>query len=361
MGFGSSFKKVVGKAISQVPGGEKAASMGLGVGLGIVGLDSAVDAYNRDRENRGLPPQKITPEQLTAANVFSRLSPEQQKDMLINNPNIQTPGGNQVYDPLTNTIKIEESQFQTEQRGRQENLAAGLSGQLQGLQLPGTDSSDRFEQGRELLQPAFTQQREELIQMLADRGLPPGSEAHNKELDRLESSQGQQLNQLSFESVQTAEMQRSARFNELASLLGQAQVGGVGFDQFQAQRSHLDLLGAEQGQLNRVFQEEQNRKQRSADKRSALIGAVGSLAGAGATAYGAYKSDRRLKEEIELIKQSPSGINIYSFKYIGRPEKYEGVIAQEIQETNPKAVIIKDGYLAVNYDLIDVNFIKYDD
>jgi hypothetical protein len=345
MGFGGFLKDTVQDAINISVGGL--------VYQGITG-DKLVD-FNKERAAKGLPP--ATPEQITAANVFSRLSPEQQKDMLINNPNIQTPGGNQVYDPSTNTIRIEESQFQTEQRGRQENLAAGLSGQLQGLQLPGTDSSDRFEQGRELLQPAFTQQREELIQMLADRGLPPGSEAHNKELDRLESSQGQQLNQLSFESVQTAEMQRSARFNELASLLGQAQVGGVGFDQFQAQRSGLDLFGAEQGQLNRVFQAEQSRKQRKADQRNALIGAVGSAAAAGATAA----SDRRLKEEIELIKQSPSGINIYSFKYIGRPEKYEGVIAQEIQETNPEAVIIKDGYLAVNYDLIDVNFIKYGD
>jgi hypothetical protein len=69
----------------------------------------------------------------------------------------------------------------------------------------------------------------------------------------LQQSQGRQLQQLSFESVQTAEAQRSARFNELASLLSQAQVGGVGFGQFQPQFSGLDLFGAEQAGLNRAF------------------------------------------------------------------------------------------------------------
>lgn len=264
MGIGSSFKKTFRKTI------------GSGLG-GALGIDSS---YTRDRmASIGRP--NSTPEQIATANLFRNLSPEQQKDLLLNNPNIEGPGGKQIYDPLTNTVRIEESEFQAGQRGRQEALARSLSEQLQGVELSDTDPEARFEQGRQLLEPAFTEQREQLEQSLADRGIPAGSEAYARELNRLESSQGRQLQQLSFESVQTAEAQRSARFNELASLLGNAQVGGVGFGQFQPQFSGLDLFGAEQGQLNRAFQGEQLRKQRKADKRNAMIGALGNLGGAG--------------------------------------------------------------------------------
>lgn len=264
MGIGSSFKKAFRKTIGSQLGGA-------------LGIDSS---YTRDRmASIGRP--NATREQITTANLFSKLTPEQQKDLLLNNPNIIAPGGRQIYDPVTNTVRIEESPFQQEQRGRQEALAKSLSSQLQGIELPSTDPSARFEQGRQLLEPAFTEQREQLEQSLADRGIPAGSEAYARELDRLQQSQGRQLQQLSFESVQTAEAQRSARFNELASLLGQAQVGGVGFGQFQPQFSGLDLFGAEQAGLNRAFQAEQARKDRRATQRAALIGALGNLGGAG--------------------------------------------------------------------------------
>ena len=322
----------------------------LGTSRNIVGGSTGIGPSSRKPD--GTP---YTKTEITTANLFKNLSTEQQKDLLLNNPNIEGPGGRQVFDPLTNTIRIEESEFQKGQRGRQEQLASELSGQLMGQDLPGTDGSARFEQGRELLQPQFQQERERLSQQLADQGLPAGSEAHTRELNRLEQSQGRQLQELSFNAVQTAEAQRSARFNEISSLLGQAQVGGVGFNQFQPGFSGLDLFGAEQAGLNRQFQANQAKKDRSAQQKAAIIGALGSM---GSSAIKA--SDERLKEDIKKIGTSPSGLNIYSFKYKDKPGIYQGVIAQELQESNPKAVVTKDGFLAVDYSLIDVDFIKYD-
>jgi hypothetical protein len=285
MSFVKKIKKTVGGVAKDI-GFDKVADK-LGVNFALMPdfgmLESAVDTANRAERAKG--GTGLTREQITTANLFKNLTPEQQKDLLLNNPNIEGPGGKQIYDPLTNTVRIEESPFQQEQRGRQEALAKSLSSQLQGIELPGTDPSARFEQGRQLLEPAFTEQREQLEQSLADRGIPAGSEAYARELDRLQQSQGRQLQQLSFESVQTAEAQRSARFNELASLLGQAQVGGVGFGQFQPQFSGLDLFGAEQGQLNRAFQAEQARKDRRATQRAALIGGLGKL---GSAAIGGF-------------------------------------------------------------------------
>ena len=86
----------------------------------------------------------------------------------------------------------------------------------------------------------------------------------------------------------------------------------------------------------------------------------GAMAGAGAGGGGGAAdatSDERLKQNIEKVGESPSGINIYEFEYIKNPKhRFIGVIAQELLKTHPEAVIEENGYYSVNYDLIDVNF-----
>ena len=73
-------------------------------------------------------------------------------------------------------------------------------------------------------------------------------------------------------------------------------------------------------------------------------------------AGGPMASDIRLKENITKVGQSPSGINIYQWNYIGQTEVFEGVMAQELMRDRPDAVVLmNNGYLGVNYDLIDVS------
>ena len=72
--------------------------------------------------------------------------------------------------------------------------------------------------------------------------------------------------------------------------------------------------------------------------------------------YGAMRSDIRLKENITKVGNSPSGINIYEWNYIGNKQRYRGVMAQEILEKHPEAVALQpDGYMSVYYGKIDVN------
>lgn len=60
-------------------------------------------------------------------------------------------------------------------------------------------------------------------------------------------------------------------------------------------------------------------------------------------------SDNRLKDNIKKIG-SRNGFNVYEFNYKGLPQKYRGVMAQEIVEVLPDAVIRHEsGYLMVNY------------
>ena len=66
-----------------------------------------------------------------------------------------------------------------------------------------------------------------------------------------------------------------------------------------------------------------------------------------------FASDRRLKENIDLVGQSGKGLNIYQWNYKGVPDKkYEGVMADEVPKE--ARVIFEGGLQAVDYSKIDV-------
>jgi Chaperone of endosialidase len=61
-------------------------------------------------------------------------------------------------------------------------------------------------------------------------------------------------------------------------------------------------------------------------------------------------SDLRLKHEVRRVGTTVFGLPLYHFKYIGKPETYEGVMAQEVLQVMPDAVSVgADGYYRVNY------------
>ena len=83
-----------------------------------------------------------------------------------------------------------------------------------------------------------------------------------------------------------------------------------------------------------------------------LVGAAGTLM----TGYGAMQSDVDLKENITKIGELEPGIGWYTWDWndkgraIGvESEPSEGVLAQEVLEVKPDAVVVKDGYYAVDY------------
>lgn len=66
-------------------------------------------------------------------------------------------------------------------------------------------------------------------------------------------------------------------------------------------------------------------------------------------------SDINLKENIESVGEE-NGHALYEFNYKGDPKRWVGVMAQDVQKTHPQAVEMVDGYLAVDYDKIGVEF-----
>lgn len=81
-------------------------------------------------------------------------------------------------------------------------------------------------------------------------------------------------------------------------------------------------------------------------------GRAGLLNGTGGP--GAILSDFRLKRDIVLLEHRDDGLGIYSYRYLWSDTTYVGVMAQEVLQMYPEAVITTapDGYLRVNYALL---------
>ena len=114
-----------------------------------------------------------------------------------------------------------------------------------------------------------------------------------------------------------------------------------------------------------VAQEAANRDAaRNTGRDNARDNAQSSATGRGATSatssglggLGIGFSDIRLKENVELIGKSPSNINIYKFNYKNNPTTYQGAMAHEVPWASIKH---SNGYMMVDYNLLDVDFKKY--
>lgn len=86
----------------------------------------------------------------------------------------------------------------------------------------------------------------------------------------------------------------------------------------------------------------------TSEKKPGLLDTVGGALGTAGNLIG--KSDIRAKENIILIGQK-NGYPLYEFSYCGRSERYRGVMAQDILQSNPDAVFIdlNDGLYCVDY------------
>jgi hypothetical protein len=57
-----------------------------------------------------------------------------------------------------------------------------------------------------------------------------------------------------------------------------------------------------------------------------------------------------VKENVRRVGTTVFGLPLYHFRYIGQPETYEGVMAQEVLKVMPRAVSVgADGFYRVNY------------
>jgi hypothetical protein len=73
------------------------------------------------------------------------------------------------------------------------------------------------------------------------------------------------------------------------------------------------------------------------------------LLSGGLNLAGSIFSDERLKDDVEPVGALYDGTNVYRYRYKGDDTPRIGVLAQEVERTNPDAVSEHGGYKAVQY------------
>ena len=79
-----------------------------------------------------------------------------------------------------------------------------------------------------------------------------------------------------------------------------------------------------------------------------------------ANGSGVVGSDRRLKAGVTRVATLPSGLGLYRFKYLWSDVEYVGVMAQDVLEVMPGAVVEgADGFLRVDYPMLGLEMLTY--
>ena len=251
-----------------------------------------------------------------------------------------------------------------------------------------------YDRAMSRLQPSMDMQRTSLHTDLINSGLPVGSEAYNNSMAQLGLQQNDQMQGLAQSSIAEGqrmrqglageaqsmrqsqlaeasmirEMQNQARaqgladtllqrrlpMEELATLTGSPSIGSAGMG---TATTGLNVPGVSVAPPP-IFAATQaqgandaNRYATAQQGYGAKMNAVGNIA--------TMLSDKTLKENIVKVGQSPSGFNVYEWNYLWSPERFRGVIAQEVQKIKPKAVLSNIfGHLLVDYSKLDVNMEK---
>ena len=221
--------------------------------------------------------------------------------------------------------------------------AGAYGGGREGVQR--AEYQNQSDLNRALLQAQLQQQGFGQAQTLA-------ANQYNQQLGLAGQSQGLASQQIAGLSALGQQQQAQAQ----AQLEAQKQL--------EYQRIYQPLQTAQQygsGVMGLISGYPQQTQQTIAPSPTALQTGLGSLA----TLAGIYKSfnptpvnflsDVRAKENISLIGKSPSGLNIYKFKYINGDNYYQGVMAQEVPHAS---TLGEDGFYKVDYSKVDVKFEK---
>ena len=204
------------------------------------------------------------------------------------------------------------------------------------------------------LLPQFANQTSDLTASLANKGITIGSEAYSRAMNNLQNTQNNALNQALFQSVLAGQNAYSNSLNDTinaANFSNNAQSNYINqlLQALQKSYSGYDIA------MNK-YNIQNNANQRIAQNSLANANAQTDsgnqfLQSAAKAAALALASDSRLKENIKAVGKLNNGLTVYCFNYKGSNIPQIGLIAQEVQEIKPEAVVEgEDGFLRVRYD-----------
>jgi len=184
--------------------------------------------------------------------------------------------------------------------------------------------------------------------------------ARNASVDRSYARMGDVLNTYSGMASQAPTFYQTGTQAGNSAVNNQMAPGGAYMGAMQNAGS-IQMQG--QGQrlqgLSSILDAQANYTQQG-DSLGGILGGLGGLAmGLGKSGLG-WGSDRRLKQDIELVgRDERTGLNLYEFSYIDDPDmrRYVGVMADEVIAYDPRAVSFDEhGYARVDYARLGIPF-----
>jgi hypothetical protein len=224
----------------------------------------------------------------------------------------------------------------------------------------------------------FGSDEEKIRTRLINQGIAQGSDAYNTEMNQFNRAKTDARLQGTLSAQQYASgllgdslsarqqaineysTQRNAPLNEYSALTSGTQIqnptfSSTGYGSAQS--------GDVQGAVNNAYQAQLDAANAKNASGNSMMGSLfglgssfaGSEAGSAAIAGLFGMSDIRLKENIIKVGKTDGGHNVYLFNYKSDPDKRVnmGVMAQEVMETQPEAVVLDEsGFYKVNYGVI---------
>mgnify|MGYP003123358491 FL=1 len=286
--------------------------------------------------------------------------------------NVQNQFGNLENTAEDLTVNTQQAEFEKQQfQQSQANMLSNLSGAAGGSGVAGLAQALSNQNMRQAQQSSASigQQESQNQRMAAQQAgsnqMASAQGAQSAEMARAQGAANQQSQimggaaQQQSQIMQGAAQQQQMILGGAASQQGMILGGAANLQAMQLQgatdargleyEKQQAMVAARSGQY--ATAEQQRQQGNTFNQYMDYLGTATELLGSAA----AVASDRKLKENINLIGKSTSGINIYSFEYKNKKfgdGVYQGVMADEV----PQAIIKLDDYNAVDYSKIDVNF-----
>jgi hypothetical protein len=224
---------------------------------------------------------------------------------------------------------------------QQTDRISGLLSQPVNLNNEATEAR-LMELGSKRLNPRFAEEDEALRTRLANQGIRAGSAAYDAEMRRFGENKNDAFTQLLLagrgQSVQETLAERNQPINEISALLNGGQVSQPNF----INTPTTNLAAPDyQGAVNAKYAAETNAYNQKLAQQNAIYGALGQTAGALGSAF--IRSDRDAKTDIQKVGKLDNGLPVYTYKYKGTVKPQMGVMAQDVEKKNPKAVVKKNG------------------
>lgn len=205
-----------------------------------------------------------------------------------------------------------------------------------------------YDLGAKRLDPRFERERDALETRLSNQGIVKGSEAYDREMERLDQSKADAYNQLALQgraqATQEALTERNQPINEIIGLMSGAQVNQP---QFVPTGTATIPTTDNAGLINTNYSQKLAAWQQQMQSRGGILGG---LFGLGSALI--QKSDRRAKKDIRKIG-SAKGHPLYEYRFKGDGSdtpKEIGVMAQDVEKIRPDAVVENsDGVKMVKY------------